>query len=80
LKEEYKTTDVIVTHDIQESIILGNKIYVLRKDGTLSNAYEVNRNSIDIQELVDLKKFLKQNNDIYLNIQDEILNNMKNIK
>lgn len=78
LKNIYQTTEIIVTHDIQESIILSNKVYLLKKNGTLGKSYDINRNDINIENLNNLKQFLKSNNDIYLDIQNEILKDMVN--
>jgi ABC-type nitrate/sulfonate/bicarbonate transport system ATPase subunit len=78
LKNEYKTTEIIVTHDIQESIILSNKVYILKRNGTFGKSYEINRDEINIEKLNDLKYFLKSNNETYLDIQNEILKDMEN--
>ena len=73
LKSDYKTTDIIVTHDIQEAIILSDKIYVLKQNGTLSEPYCIDRSTLNIQVEENFKEFLKNNNDTYLNIQEKIL-------
>lgn len=78
LKNKYLTTEIIVTHDIQESIILSNKVYHLKRNGTFGNTYEINRIDINIENLNDLKQFLKSNNEIYLDIQNEILKEKEN--
>lgn len=76
LKNKYKTTEIIVTHDIQEAIILSNKVFILNKNGTFSNSYSIDRLNFDLKKSEDLKVFLKKNNENYLNIQNEILNSM----
>lgn len=73
LKSDYKTTDIIVTHDIQEAIILSDKIYILKQNGTLSEPYCIDRSALNIQVEEKFKEFLKNNNDTYLNIQEKIL-------
>lgn len=73
LKSDYRTTDIIVTHDIHEAIILSDRVYVLMQSGTLSEPYCIDRSGLNIQVEENFKEFLKNNNETYLNIQEKIL-------
>lgn len=79
LKERFKTTIMIVTHDIQEAILLSHRILVLKKDGSIGNTYSIERDN-NLVSLHSVKSFLQRHNDTYLDIQNEILSDMKDVK
>ena len=78
LKARFNSSEIIVTHDIQEAILLSNKIFILGKNGSIFKTYSIQRDYDNFNSLTDFKKFLKSNNDLYLEIQNEILENLKN--
>jgi sulfonate transport system ATP-binding protein len=79
LKERFKTTIMIVTHDIQEAILLAHRILVLRKDGSLGNTYSIERDN-KLASPLSVKSFLQRHNDKYLDIQNEILSDLKDVR
>ncbi|MCX6318596.1 MAG: ATP-binding cassette domain-containing protein [Bacteroidetes bacterium] len=78
LKKRFEATVIMVTHDIQEAILLSNKIYILGKNGSIFKEYSIKRDIEDFKSLKDFKFFLKSNYDLYLEIQNVILENMRN--
>jgi NitT/TauT family transport system ATP-binding protein len=57
LKEQYNTTVVIVTHDVQEALLLADKIFILGKGGIKLYDKRVVENYPIMERLNDISKF-----------------------
>lgn len=75
LRELYKTTIMIVTHDVQEALLLSDHIIVLNSQGTLELMIKVNSEYSISERVKDISGYM---NSIYtthmLPIQDAIIN------
>ena len=75
LWKEFKFTAVLVTHDIEEALILGKKIVLLSNRPArilnIYNIYEDNPRNIETKELYDLKCDIQSRFRTLLNINDK---------
>jgi len=76
LRNKYNTTVVVVTHDVQEALLLANKVAVLSKHGIVKADYTI-KSSFSITERVnDISSFMKEIYAEYMiPIQENIMNN-----
>lgn len=71
IKEKFKTTVLIVSHDIQEAILLADYVYVLGKKGNISDKRKVNKINPFTPSKVDI--YLKHNQELFYELQGEII-------
>lgn len=73
ISKKFNTTVIIVTHDIQEAVLLGDNITVLSKKGTiLSSRKPIKKNAMSFG-YENVNKVLKENFEIILGLQNDIL-------
>ena len=73
IHRKYNTTIVMVTHDIQEAILLADKIFVLSKTGTKIKEKEIVREKQLVFENDTVNKYLTKMQNVYLELQSDIL-------
>lgn len=75
LREETSTTVVVVTHDVQEALLLANHVIVMNRFGGIETLKEIKSNYSIIQRVNDISGYM---NSVYesfmLPIQDAIIN------
>ncbi len=70
LRNKYNTTVVIVTHDVQEALLLSNQVIVLSKGGTIIGE-EVVESNLSVEERInDISEF--NNTDTFKNLYSSI--------
>jgi ABC-type nitrate/sulfonate/bicarbonate transport system ATPase subunit len=75
LREQYNTTVVIVTHDVQEALLLANNISVFSKNGTILSSHNIKSNKTISERVNDITDFMSEVYSEYmLPIQDAIIN------
>jgi ABC-type proline/glycine betaine transport system ATPase subunit len=70
---QFKTTVILVTHDIQESILLGNKVVILSKGGHILEEITPVANNVVDYGYESVNAVIKSNTDILLDIQTKII-------
>lgn len=70
---KFKTTVLLVTHDIQEAVLLGNKIIILSKKGEILDTIIPKDNNISDFGYESVNRVLKENTDILLDVQTKII-------
>ena len=74
VKEKYNTTVILVSHDIQEAILLSNNIFVLSTKGAKIEDISINKgNQIKVFDYKNTNEFLEKNQNHFYNIQSTIL-------
>lgn len=76
--KRFNTSLIFVTHDVQESVLLSNKIIVISKNGKLLTQRIVNNNP-KFFDYDSVNSFLKSNTDTILGVQTDILINNKRL-
>lgn len=78
LRQESNTTVIIVTHDVQEALLLADVIIVMNANGAIEFKKSININYPILNRINDISKFM---NSVYENyfspIQDAIINGQK---
>lgn len=77
IRRYFNTTIIIVTHDIQEAILLANKICVLSIEGKCLNEYLVDRDGDRAWSQEWVRKYMLLNQNLYYNLQSDILSNFQ---
>ncbi len=81
IQKEYNTTIIMVTHDIQEAILLADKVFVLSAQGRKIKEYSILKNcSLEYNHKVinnHLKKMQKTFFDLQTDIISDSMNNNK---
>ena len=74
IKEKFSTTIIMVSHDIQEAILLANKIFVLSYNGSEIKTITVKQpdNKKRIFDYKYVNDFLNENMEIFYDIQSDI--------
>jgi ABC-type nitrate/sulfonate/bicarbonate transport system ATPase subunit len=70
---QYKTTVILVTHDIQESILLGNNVTILSKGGYILDTIQPIENSVLDYGYESVNKVIELNTYKLLDIQTKII-------
>jgi ABC-type nitrate/sulfonate/bicarbonate transport system ATPase subunit len=75
LAEEFHTTLVIVTHDVQEAILLADKIVVLNRKGEFQATFKVDTHLHTSERVKDITKFVSSNTftSLYSPLQQAII-------
>jgi ABC-type nitrate/sulfonate/bicarbonate transport system ATPase subunit len=74
LRTEYQTTIVIVSHDIQEALLLSNTIIVLNPEGRIESRFDLPTNKNVYERVNNISEFMNQvYADYMLPIQDSII-------
>jgi ABC-type nitrate/sulfonate/bicarbonate transport system ATPase subunit len=73
LAARFKTTIVVVTHDIQEAVILGNKLVILSKSGYILNQLNLNKEKFKDFSFSGINNKIKSNLTTILDIQTKIM-------
>lgn len=60
LREQFMTTTIVVTHDVQEALLLSNKIMIMSHYGEIKKEYEVKLNTTLTERVEDIPEFLKE--------------------
>lgn len=75
LRERYNTTVIIVTHDVQEALLLANQVIVLSKEGNVKANYSVKSQFSIAERVNNISSFLKEvYADYMIPIQENIMN------
>lgn len=69
----FSTTVLLVTHDIQESILLGNDIVILSKGGYITDSKKPIDNDVKHYGYQAVNRVIKENTNILLDIQTKII-------
>lgn len=80
IHRKHNTTIVMVTHDIQEAILLADKVFVLSKKGIKTKEKEIIREKQLVFENASVNKYLEKMQNVYLELQSDILIDGINIK
>jgi ABC-type nitrate/sulfonate/bicarbonate transport system ATPase subunit len=70
--KKYNTTVILVTHDIQESIVLGDKIVVFSKKGTILRKLLPIKKDQTHFDVKSVNQTIKNNIDYFIDLQNEI--------
>lgn len=73
LRNEYKTTVILVTHDIEEALLLSDRIAVLGKDGKLIKVESIDTDYSIFQRLYKKGEYLESVYNSYLVPLEELL-------
>jgi NitT/TauT family transport system ATP-binding protein len=80
LRNKYNTTVVIVTHDVQEALLLANKLVVLSKDGIIKADYTIHSNFSITDRVYNISAFMTEvYADYMIPIQENIMNDKKSV-
>ena len=80
LRNKYNTTVVVVTHDVQEALLLANKVAVLSKGGIVKADYTINSSFSITERVNDISSFMKEVYAEYMiPIQENIMNDKKSV-
>lgn len=60
LREQYRTTVVFVTHDVQEALLLSNQIIVMSHVGQIKESHTVESSKSLIDRVYDIPGFMKE--------------------
>lgn len=74
LTKLYNSTAIIVTHDVNESVLLANKLIIISKKGKVMDQNIVLDNKPTDFSALNVSNYLKAKNEIVLSIQSKILN------
>jgi ABC-type nitrate/sulfonate/bicarbonate transport system ATPase subunit len=78
LRNKFNSTVLIVTHDVQEALLLANKVAVLSKDGIVKADYTINSNYSITERVNDISSFMKEvYAEFMIPIQENIINDKK---
>ncbi|MCB0752710.1 MAG: ABC transporter ATP-binding protein [Ignavibacteriae bacterium] len=69
---KYNTTVILVTHDIQESIVLGDKVVVISKAGSILREIKPHKESVRHYDVKSVNSLLKNNIEYFIDLQNEI--------
>jgi NitT/TauT family transport system ATP-binding protein len=58
LESKYKTTSIIVTHEISEAMELSDSLIILSAKGKILNVYDLNKKKPDTDIFIDIKKHI----------------------
>jgi len=64
LREQYRTTVVFVTHDVQEALLLSNRVMVMSRAGEIKGNHEIESSKSLIERVHDISGFM---NEVYAN-------------
>ncbi len=73
IKERFNTTVILVTHDIQEAVLLANSIVVLSSKGKIINKKELQQGSSRLFEHEYTNDVIKKQQSVILELQTNIL-------
>lgn len=77
LRRKNNTTVVMVTHDIQEALLLSNSIIVLSKNGQILNSFNIESSYNNDERLKNISLFISEVYDQYaIPIQDSLITNI----
>ena len=80
LREETSTTVVVVTHDVQEALLLANNVIVMNNIGRIEAKIEINTRYSIMDRVNDISGYMNSVYEIYmLPIQDAIINGQNRI-
>lgn len=80
LKEQFNTTVIMVTHDVQEALLLADHVIVMNSSGGIETRKEIKSNYSIIQRVNNISGYMNSVYESYmLPIQDAIINGQSKI-
>jgi len=74
LREQYHTTVVFVTHDVQEALLLSNHVIVMSRTGEIKGSYQIRSGKSLIERVHDISSFMNEvYSDYLIPIQELIM-------
>jgi ABC-type nitrate/sulfonate/bicarbonate transport system ATPase subunit len=75
LKKEINTTVIVVTHDVQEALLLADQVVVMNNHGSIETQKEVKSDYSTMNRVKNISKYMNSIYETYmLPIQDAIIN------